>query len=39
MHVNIRLFIYDIRYFIIYVFVYINIYIESIRKKRFIGKR
>lgn len=33
MHVNVGLFIYNVRYFIIYVIIYTNIYIKAIRKK------
>lgn len=36
MHIDMCLFIYAVRYFIIYVIIYTDIYIISIRKKRFI---
>lgn len=37
MHIDIGLFIYDVRYFIIYVVINTNIY-NIYKKKRFIGK-
>ena len=37
MHVNIGLFIYDVRYFIIYVIIYTNIY--NIHKKKEIYRK
>lgn len=37
MHVNVGLFIYDVRYFIIYVIIYTNIY-NIYKKKEIYGK-